>query len=84
MHVWKRRQDESVQKLRRAAGHLFPHGGLQERTHSALGYLARYGPSFLDAVESALTTPGGHALVRLDAPAAGAGMTRAAAAERPR
>jgi len=76
MHVWKRRQDETVQKIRRAAGHLFPHGGLQERTLSLVGYLARYGPGFLDTLETALTTPGSHALVPLQAPAAGAGMNR--------
>ena len=75
MHVWKRRQDETVQKIRRAAGHLFPHGGLQERTMSIVGYHARYGPDFLDTIEGALTTPGAHALVPLSAPAAGAGMT---------
>ncbi|HET7904061.1 MAG TPA: bacillithiol biosynthesis cysteine-adding enzyme BshC, partial [Candidatus Eisenbacteria bacterium] len=79
MHVWKRRQDETVQKIRRAAGHLFPHGGLQERTASALGYLARYGPEFLDAAARALDAPGAHVLLPMTAPAAGAGMSRAQA-----
>jgi hypothetical protein len=83
MHVWKRRQDETVQKIRRAAGHLFPFGGLQERTVSLVGYLARYGPGFLDTMEAALAAPGSHALVPLQAPAAGAGMTRADATDVP-
>jgi len=65
MHVWKRRQEESVSQIRRAAGHLFPHGGLQERTASALGYLARYGPALLTRLRDALGAPGTHVLVPL-------------------
>jgi hypothetical protein len=76
MHVWKRRQDETVQKIRRAAGHLFPRGGLQERTLSPVGFLARYGPALLDAIEGACAAAGSHALLPLEAPAAGAGMSR--------
>ncbi|HEX7076926.1 MAG TPA: bacillithiol biosynthesis cysteine-adding enzyme BshC [Candidatus Eisenbacteria bacterium] len=69
MQVWKRRQDESVQQLKRAAGHLFPRGGLQERTISALGFLARYGPGLPGRLGAALGAPGSHALVPLGGPA---------------
>lgn len=74
MQVWKRRQEESVAQIRRAAGHLFPHGELQERSISALGYLARYGPDFLSRVREGLGDPGTHALVRWG----GAGMEKRA------
>lgn len=70
MQVWKRRQEESVSQIRRAAGHLFPHGGLQERTASALGYLARYGPGLLERLRDALGAPGSHVLVPLGGPEA--------------
>ncbi|HET9951210.1 MAG TPA: bacillithiol biosynthesis cysteine-adding enzyme BshC [Candidatus Eisenbacteria bacterium] len=68
MQVWKRRQEESVSQIRRAAGHLFPHGGLQERTASVLGYLARYGPGLLTRLREALGAPGSHLLVPLGGP----------------
>ena len=55
----------------------FPHGGLQERTASALGYLARYGPEFLETAARSLDTPGAHVLLSMTATAAGAGMSRA-------
>lgn len=86
MQVWKRRQEESVSQIRRAAGHLFPHGGLQERTASALGYLARYGPGLLARLGDALGTPGAHVLVPLGGPetaAPGGAATPEASAEQP-
>lgn len=69
LQVWKRRQEESVLQIRRAAGALFPRGGLQERTYSILGYLARYGPSLPATLLPSLGEPGGHALVPLGGPA---------------
>jgi bacillithiol biosynthesis cysteine-adding enzyme BshC len=65
MQVWKRRQEESVAQIRRAAGQLFPHGGLQERTLSILGFSARYGPGLLPRIAAALPAPGTHALIEL-------------------
>jgi len=65
MQVWKRRQEESVSQIRRAAGHLFPHGGLQERTLSVLGFLARYGPDLPARLRDALGAPGTHVVVPL-------------------
>lgn len=70
MHVWKRRQEESVLQMHRAAGHLFPHGGLQERTFSMLGFLARYGPSLPARLRDSLGGPGSHVLVPLGGPSA--------------
>jgi uncharacterized protein YllA (UPF0747 family) len=70
MQVWKRRQEESVQQIRRAAGQVFPFGGLQERTVSILGFTARYGPDLLPRVSSALGPPGSHVAVPLGGPAA--------------
>ena len=70
MQVWKRRQEESVAQIRRAAGHLFPHGGLQERTLSVLGFLARYGPGLPARLRDALGAPGTHVVVPLGGPAA--------------
>jgi len=67
MHVWKRRQEESVQQIRRAHGHLFPRGGLQERTVSFLGYAARYGPPLVERLKSSLGAPGSHTLIPLGA-----------------
>lgn len=65
MHVWKWRQEESVEKIRRAHGHLFPRGHLQERTVSLLGYAARYGPALLARVRESLGAPGSHTLIPL-------------------
>ncbi len=65
MHVWKRRQEESVQQIRRAHGHLFPRGGLQERTLSFLGPYARYGPPLVERLRAALGKPGSHVLIPL-------------------
>jgi len=65
MHVWKRRQEESVQQIRRAHGHLFPHGGLQERTVSLLGLASRYGPPFFEHLRASLGKPGSHTLIPL-------------------
>jgi uncharacterized protein YllA (UPF0747 family) len=63
MQVWKRRHEEWVAQIRRAAGQLFPRGGLQERTLSILGYEARYGPALLDRLKKAPHEPGAHPLV---------------------
>jgi len=65
MQVWKRRQEESVQQIRRARGHLLPHGGLQERSISLLGYAARYGPGIVGRLRASLGAPGSHVLVPL-------------------
>jgi bacillithiol biosynthesis cysteine-adding enzyme BshC len=65
MQVWKRRQEESVAQIRRAAGQLFPHGGLQERRLSILGFAARYGPGLLPRIAASLPAPGAHALIPL-------------------
>jgi len=65
MHVWKRRQDESVQQIRRAHGHLFPRGGLQERTLSFLGAYARYGPPLVERLRGSLGKPGSHVMIPL-------------------
>ena len=63
MQVWKRRQEESVLQIRRARGQLFPHGGLQERSLSLLGYAVRYGPGFFERLRGSLGAPGSHVLV---------------------
>jgi uncharacterized protein YllA (UPF0747 family) len=68
MQVWKRRQEESMSQIRRAAGHLFPHGGLQERTLSILGYLARYGPELPARMRDTLGAPGTHVVVPVGGP----------------
>jgi bacillithiol biosynthesis cysteine-adding enzyme BshC len=65
MQVWKRRQEDSVQQIRKAAGLLFPKGRLQERVHSPLGYAARYGPELTARLARAVGTPGSHVLVPL-------------------
>lgn len=65
MSVWKRRQEESVQQIRRARGMLFPQGHLQERVYGPVGFAARYGPSFAPRLAEALGGPGEHALVSL-------------------
>jgi bacillithiol biosynthesis cysteine-adding enzyme BshC len=63
--VWKRRQEESVTKIRRARESLFPHGGLQERVCSPLGFAARHGPWLITRLEESLGEPGSHTLVLL-------------------
>jgi uncharacterized protein YllA (UPF0747 family) len=65
MQVWKRRQEESVQQIRRAHGHLFPRAGLQERTLSFLVPYARYGPPLVERLRAALAKPGSHVLIPL-------------------
>jgi len=65
MQVWKRRQEESVQQIRRARAHLFPEGKLQERVYSPVGYAARYGPELTAQLAAALGAPGSHVLVPL-------------------
>jgi uncharacterized protein YllA (UPF0747 family) len=66
MQVWKRRHEETVQKIRRARESLFPHGELQERTMSVLGYAAAHGPGLFDAFRREVGKPGGHALITPD------------------
>ena len=63
MQVWKRRHEESVQKMRRAHESLFPRGGLQERTMSALGFAAEHGPPLFEEVRRKVRAPGSHTLV---------------------
>jgi len=63
MQVWKRRQEESVQKIRRARGSLFPKGGLQERSMSILGYEAHHGAGLVETLREKVTKPGTHLLV---------------------
>lgn len=65
MQVWKRRQEESVHQIRRAAAHLFPQGHFQERVASPLGYAARYGPELMSRLMESLGAPGSHVLVPL-------------------
>ena len=65
MQVWKRRQEESVQQIRRAKGHLFPRGGLQERCVSMVGFAARYGPALTERLNRDVKEPGAHALISL-------------------
>src|SRR5207249_3143290 len=48
MQVWKRRHEETANKIRRARERLFPRGNLQERTMSVLGYAAEHGPSLFE------------------------------------
>jgi uncharacterized protein YllA (UPF0747 family) len=63
MQVWKRRHEEWVAQIRRASGQLFPHGGLQERTLSILGFEARYGQPLLARLAEVVREPGSHRLV---------------------
>jgi len=63
MQVWKRRQEESVQKIRRAHESLFPRGGLQERTMSVLGYAAGNGPALFEAFRRDVGKPGTHVVI---------------------
>jgi uncharacterized protein YllA (UPF0747 family) len=63
--VWKRRQEESVTKIRKARESLFPHGSLQERVCSPLGFAARPGPWLITRLTERLGAPGSHTLVPL-------------------
>jgi bacillithiol biosynthesis cysteine-adding enzyme BshC len=63
MQVWKRRHEETAQKIRRARESLFPGGGLQERTLSVLGYAAEHGPPLLEEFRKKVREPGRHVLV---------------------
>lgn len=63
--VWKRRQEESVTKIRKARESLFPNGGLQERVCSPLGFAARHGPWLITRLQESLGAPGSHTLVPL-------------------
>ena len=51
----KRKHDTLRSQLGRARQALFPGGRMQERTLPAAYYLAKYGPSFLDTVQSRLS-----------------------------
>lgn len=63
MQVWKRRHEEWVTQIRRAAGQLFPRGGLQERTLSILGFEARYGAALPGRLAGGGLAPGEHRLL---------------------
>ncbi len=63
MQVWKRRQEETVQKIRRAHESLFPRGGLQERTMSVLGYAAAQGPELFESFRREVGKPGSHVVI---------------------
>ena len=65
LHVWKRRQEESVQQIRRARAHLFPHGELQERVACYAGFASRHGAWLTERLMDALQDPGAHELVSL-------------------
>jgi len=65
LHVWKRRQEESVQQIRRARSHLFPHGELQERVACYAGFASRHGSWLTERLMEALQDPGAHELVSL-------------------
>ena len=65
LHVWKRRQEESVQQIRRAGSHLFPHGELQERVACYAGFASRHGSWLTERLMEALQDPGAHELVSL-------------------
>jgi bacillithiol biosynthesis cysteine-adding enzyme BshC len=65
LHVWKRRQEESVQQIRRARSHLFPHGELQERVACYAGFASRHGAWLTERLTDALQDPGAHELVSL-------------------
>jgi len=63
MQVWKRRHEESVQKIRRARESLFPGGVLQERRFSVLGFAAEHGPALFEEFRGKIREPGAHVLV---------------------
>jgi uncharacterized protein YllA (UPF0747 family) len=62
----KRREAETRQQIQRVREALMPGGKLQERVFPLLPFLARYGPSLLDAIQAAINGPGWeHQLVTL-------------------
>jgi uncharacterized protein YllA (UPF0747 family) len=63
MQVWKRRHEETAAKIRRARESLFPHGSLQERTMSVLGYAAEHGPPLFETLRRQVGEPGRHVLI---------------------
>jgi len=63
MQVWKRRHEESAQKIRRARESLFPGGVLQERRLSVLGFAAEHGPALFEEFRAKIREPGAHVLV---------------------
>lgn len=66
----KRREAETRQQLHRIRQALMPGGKPQERIFSALPFLVKYGPSFVDSVRRHLDGPGWtHTLVPLPADA---------------
>src|SRR6185503_12722022 len=60
MHVWKRRHEETAQKIRRARESLFPGGVLQERRLSVLGFAAEHGVALVAEFRSKSRDPGRH------------------------
>lgn len=54
----KRREDDVMRRVATARASLFPHGSRQERKLSYVAFLARYGPSLIDAL---LDGAGAHA-----------------------
>ena len=57
----KKKNEIGLEQLRKASVNLYPDGKPQERAISAVSYLARYGPAFIDAI---------HAEVRIELDAA--------------
>ena len=50
----KKKNEVGIDQLRRASINLYPEGHPQERMISAISYLARYGPSFIDALAESI------------------------------
>ncbi len=53
----KKKNEIGVEQLRKASMNLYPDGKPQERVISAVSYLARYGPAFLDALAARIAIP---------------------------
>jgi len=51
----KKKNEVSVEQLRKASANLYPNGEPQERALSGISYLARYGTDFLDAIAAGIT-----------------------------
>ena len=50
----KKRNDIAVGQIRKAGDHLYPQGHLQERVFNIVPYLLKYGPAFMDKLDSAI------------------------------
>ena len=48
----KKKNEIGLEQLRKASANLYPDGKPQERAISAISYLARYGPAFIDAIHA--------------------------------